>query len=186
MWIRKSTSPQGQGFQEKVVERVYFTVHELYKRRKRREGNKDKKKKKRAADRQGFWLSSMKTEDSNTTRKQKHKMEGSKVSGSPDGWSFPHNFSCVKLLIFWDLLWGVSFALNNTLTERKSFFLRFYLFIHERHTERQRHRQREKQAPCREPDVGLNPRTPGSCPEPKADTQPLSHPGIPERKSFTS
>ncbi len=43
--------------------------------------------------------------------------------------------------------------------------------------ERQRHRQREKQAPCREPDVGLDPRTPGSLPEPKADAQPLSHPG---------
>ena len=28
--------------------------------------------------------------------------------------------------------------------------------------ERQRHRQREKQAPCREPDVGLDPRTQGS------------------------
>ena len=38
-------------------------------------------------------------------------------------------------------------------------------------------RQREKQAPCREPDVGLDPRTPGSQPEPKADAQPLSHPG---------
>ena len=45
--------------------------------------------------------------------------------------------------------------------------------------ERQRHRQREKQAPCREPDVGLDPRTPGSRPEPKADAQPLSHPGVP-------
>ena len=48
-----------------------------------------------------------------------------------------------------------------------SFFLRFYLFIHERHTEkreRQRHRQREKQAPCREPDVGLDPGSPGSRP----------------------
>ena len=31
----------------------------------------------------------------------------------------------------------------------------------------------------REPDVGLDPRTPGSCPELKADAQPLSHPGIP-------
>ena len=39
-------------------------------------------------------------------------------------------------------------------------FLRFYLFIRER--ERQRHRQREEQAPCREPDVGLDRRTPGS------------------------
>ena len=36
--------------------------------------------------------------------------------------------------------------------------------------ERQRHRQKEKQAPCSEPDVGLNPETPGSPPEPKADT----------------
>ena len=45
--------------------------------------------------------------------------------------------------------------------------------------ERQRHRQREKQAPCRESDVGLDPGTPGSCPEPKADAQPLSHPGLP-------
>ena len=26
----------------------------------------------------------------------------------------------------------------------------------------QRHRQREKQAPCREPDMGLNPGSPGS------------------------
>ena len=46
-----------------------------------------------------------------------------------------------------------------------------------RDTEKQRHRQREKQAPCREPDVGLDPGTPGSRPEPKADAQPLSHPG---------
>ena len=45
--------------------------------------------------------------------------------------------------------------------------------------ERQRHRQREKQAPCREPDVGLDPRTPGSHPEPKAGAQALSHPGVP-------
>ena len=57
------------------------------------------------------------------------------------------------------------------------------LFIHERHTERggQRHRQREKQAPCREPDTGLDPDTPGSRPELKADTQPLSHPGVPQK-----
>ena len=32
---------------------------------------------------------------------------------------------------------------------------------------RQRHRQREKQAPCREPDVGLDPGSPGSCSGPK-------------------
>ena len=43
-----------------------------------------------------------------------------------------------------------------------------------RDTQRQRHRQREKKAPCGDP------RTPGSGPEPKADAQPLSHPGAPE------
>ena len=39
----------------------------------------------------------------------------------------------------------------------------------ERERERQRDREREKQAPCREPHGGLHPRTPGSCPELKAD-----------------
>ena len=60
-------------------------------------------------------------------------------------------------------------------------FLRFYLFIHEKHRERerQRHRQREKQALCEEPDTGLDPRTLGSHPELKADTQSLSHPDVP-------
>ena len=38
----------------------------------------------------------------------------------------------------------------------------------EREREGQRHRQREKQAPCREPDVGLNPRSPGPHPRLKA------------------
>ena len=52
-----------------------------------------------------------------------------------------------------------------------------------RDRERQRHRQREKQAPSGEPDVGLNPRTPGSCPEPNADAQPLSQPGISKPKT---
>ena len=45
--------------------------------------------------------------------------------------------------------------------------------------EGQRHRQREKQTPCKEADVGLNPGTPGSYPGPKADAELLSHPGIP-------
>ena len=66
-------------------------------------------------------------------------------------------------------------------------FLIFFkdLFIYDRKRERERereaeiHRQREKQAPCREPDVGLDPGTPGSCPGPKAGPKPLSHPGIP-------
>ena len=60
--------------------------------------------------------------------------------------------------------------------------------MHERHREREREAETKakggKQAPCREPDVGLDPRTPGSCPEPKADTQLLSHPGIPGMTSL--
>ena len=47
-----------------------------------------------------------------------------------------------------------------------------------RERKRGRHRQREKQAPCEEPYVVLLPRTPGSCPEPKADAQQLNHPGV--------
>ena len=47
------------------------------------------------------------------------------------------------------------------------------------HTHRGRDIGREKQAPCREPDAGLDPRSPGSHPEPKAGAQLLSHLGIP-------
>ena len=70
---------------------------------------------------------------------------------------------------------------HSTQCWNKSHFLKkdfIYLFMRETHRERQRHRQREKQASFREPNEGLNPQ-PGSYPEPKADAQPLSHPGIP-------
>lgn len=50
------------------------------------------------------------------------------------------------------------------------------------------HRQGEKQAPCREPDVELDPhdpRTPGSQPEPKADaTEPPRHPFLAALKNL--
>ena len=49
-----------------------------------------------------------------------------------------------------------------------------------RQGERQRHRQKERQAPCGEPDVGLDPKTLGSLAEPKAEAQPLSHSRCPE------
>ena len=48
-----------------------------------------------------------------------------------------------------------------------------------RDTEREAETQVEKQTPCKEPEVGLDPRNLGSGPEPKADAQPLSHPSIP-------
>ena len=66
------------------------------------------------------------------------------------------------------------------------FFLRFYLFylfIHERHREREAETQAEEAereaGSTQEPDVGLNPETPGSRPGLKGDAQPLSHPGVP-------
>ena len=47
-----------------------------------------------------------------------------------------------------------------------------YLFIHERQRERERGRdkdkERKKQVPCREPDMGLDPGSSGSGPEPKS------------------
>ena len=45
--------------------------------------------------------------------------------------------------------------------------------------ERLKHKQREKWAPCREPNVRLDPGTPGSCPGQKAGSKLLSHPGVP-------
>ena len=61
-----------------------------------------------------------------------------------------------------------------------SFFFKI-LFIHERQREREK---REKQAPCREPDVGLDFGTPGSHPGLKAGVKLLSHPGIPRMYFF--
>ena len=48
-----------------------------------------------------------------------------------------------------------------------------------RDIKRQRQKQREKQVPFGEPNVGLDPRTPGSCPELQAEAQPVSHPDVP-------
>ena len=61
-------------------------------------------------------------------------------------------------------------------------FLRFYLFIHDRHREREAETQAEGEAGSmhREPDVGLDPGTPGSRPGPKTGAKPLRHPGIPK------
>ena len=49
--------------------------------------------------------------------------------------------------------------------------------IHE--TETNTGRGRSRQAPCREPDVELDPGSPGSRSGPKTGAKPLSHPGIP-------
>ena len=49
----------------------------------------------------------------------------------------------------------------------------------ERERERGRDTGRGRSGPYREPDMGLDPRTPGSCPGPKAGTKTLSHPEVP-------
>ena len=75
------------------------------------------------------------------------------------------NFSIISLHLYFSMYhWKSSTPLFY-------FFLRFYLFIHER--------QKERQAPGRKPDVELDRGTPGSHPESKADAQPLNHQGIP-------
>ena len=49
-----------------------------------------------------------------------------------------------------------------------------------RHTKREAETLASGEAgSLREPDAGLDPRTLGPCPEPKADAQSLGHPGIP-------
>ena len=67
------------------------------------------------------------------------------------------------------------------------FFLKLLflnLFIYDsHHREREAETQAEGEAGSmhREPDVGLDPGSPGSRPGPKAGAKPLRHPGIPRR-----
>ena len=77
-----------------------------------------------------------------------------------------HSGSCVGSGATQKACWHIVNLLNVCITFIYFFiFLRFYLFIEtERERERQRHKQREKQASYREPDVGLDPRSPGSRP----------------------
>ena len=43
---------------------------------------------------------------------------------------------------------------------------------------------REKQAPCREPDMGLDPGSPGSRPGLKAGTKPAEPPRLPDTQEL--
>ena len=62
-------------------------------------------------------------------------------------------------------------------------FFYFYFFIYDRHTVREREAETQAEGEAgpvhREPDVGLDPGSPGSRPGPKAGAKPLRHPGIP-------
>ena len=66
------------------------------------------------------------------------------------------------------------------------FFKDLFLFIYDRHRERKREAetQAEGEAGSMSGAAGLDPGTPGSRPWPKAGAKPLSHPGIPQIKSF--
>ena len=70
--------------------------------------------------------------------------------------------------------------------------LNIFLFIYDSHRMREREREAETQeegeadSMHREPDVGFDPGSPGSCPGPKAGAKPLSHPGSPRFKYFKS
>ena len=60
-------------------------------------------------------------------------------------------------------------------------FFFFYLFMIVTEREREAETQAEGEAGSmyREPDVGLDPGSPGSLPGPKAGAKPLRHPGMP-------
>ena len=103
----------------------------------------------------------------------------------------PHFLKCVSLfgmgryLHEWN--WATGYIFLSYFFQPRSVLFCFKIlsiYSSETQRERQRHRQREKQAPCGEPDLGLDPRTPGSHPELKADAQPLSHPGVPLHSVF--
>ena len=63
------------------------------------------------------------------------------------------------------------------------FFFNFFSFIYDSHTEREREAETQAEGEAgsmhREPDVGFDPRSPGSRPGPKAGSEPLRHPGTP-------
>ena len=61
------------------------------------------------------------------------------------------------------------------------FFLRFYLFIHERHTQREAETQVEGEAGSTQgARRGIRSRDPRTSPWAEGGTKPLSHPGIPD------
>ena len=67
------------------------------------------------------------------------------------------------------------------------FILRYYLFMKDAQREREREEQKQAEGEAgsmQGVQLGLDPETLGSCPEPKADAQPLSHPAVPELFRF--
>ena len=58
-------------------------------------------------------------------------------------------------------------------------FFKDFIYLFMRDTDREAETQAKGAPPCGEPDVGLDTRTLRSRPGPKAEAQPLNHPGAP-------
>jgi hypothetical protein len=58
------------------------------------------------------------------------------------------------------------------------------MIVTERDREAETQAEGEAGSMHREPDVGFDPGSPGSCPGPQAGAKPLRHPGIPQFDSF--
>ena len=58
------------------------------------------------------------------------------------------------------------------------FFCFLFMIVTEREREAETQAEGEAGSMHREPDVGFDPGSPGSCPGPKAGAKPLRHPGI--------
>ena len=84
----------------------------------------------------------------------------------------------IRVFLVWFVGIGTLFGLCECL---RLFFFYLFVIVTERERENAAETQAEGEAGSmhREPDVGLDPGTPGSRPGPKAGAKPLSHPGIP-------
>ena len=65
-------------------------------------------------------------------------------------------------------------------------FLKYFIYLFTTDTEKQRYRQRKKQAPCRVPDVGLDPGCPGPQPGPKVTLNRRATQAAPRQISLAS
>ena len=72
---------------------------------------------------------------------------------------------------------------NDYKGKMRCFVSVFFKFFYDSHREREREAETQAEGEAgsmyQEPDVGLDPGSPGSRPEPKAGAKPLRHPGIP-------
>ena len=86
------------------------------------------------------------------------------------GSSWPTNISEISLPLLGIVMINITILYLSYYIIYLVFLKVLFIYSWKTHRERQRSRQRE-------PNAGLDPRTPGSQPEPKANTQPLSNPG---------